>query len=104
MNDQRPTLEMPLVRAVFGLPDDGLSCAQCQAWLPSYVDAEIGDVAGDPRYRPVKRHLLLCQDCTDVYLELLDLALAEEEDRLPRPERYPEPDLSFLTEEEDRDE
>jgi len=94
----------PLVRAVLGLPDDVLHCGECRAWLPAYVDAEIGGVSNAPRYRPVKRHLLLCSSCEGVYLDLLELALAEEQGRLPRPERYPEPDLSFLPQEENGDE
>lgn len=96
MNDPRPARDVPLVRAVLGLPDNRLSCEQCQTWLPSYVDAEIGGVAGEPRYRPVKHHLLLCSECTAIYLELLALTQVDEEDRLPQPEHYPEPDLSFL--------
>lgn len=104
MTDRPSALDIPLVRAVLGLPDDRLSCDECQAWLPSYVDAEIGDIADESHYRLVKRHLLLCQDCTEIYLELLELALAEEEDRLPWPAHYPEPDLGFLPGEEDCDE
>jgi hypothetical protein len=96
VNVQRPTFDIPLVRAVLGLPDNGLACDECQAWLPAYVDAEVGGISGHPRYLAVKRHLLLCSDCAAAYLELLDLALAEEQGRIPRPTHYPEPDLSFL--------
>jgi hypothetical protein len=100
-----PILDLPLVRAVLGLPDDHLSCDECQAWLSSYVGAEIAGLSDNPRYRPVKRHLLLCPTCEEAYLELLELALAEEEGRLPQPVHFPEPDLSFLPEvEEDGDE
>lgn len=95
-NIQRSTLDIPLVRAVLGLPDDGLCCEEYQTWLPAYVDAEIGGISDAPRYRPVKRHLLLCPGCERAYLELLELALAEERGRLPRPAYSPEPDLSFL--------
>jgi hypothetical protein len=96
VNVQRPTFDIPLLRAVLALPDDGLACDECQAWLPAYVDAEVGGISGYPRYLAVKRHLLLCSDCAAAYLELLDLALAEEQGRIPRPTYYPEPDLSFL--------
>ncbi len=94
----------PLVRAILGMPDHYLSCDACQAWLPGYVDAEVGGLAGDLRYAPVRHHLLLCPSCEEAYLELLELALAEEEGRLPQPARYPDPDLSFLPEEEHADE
>ena len=87
---------IPLVRAILGLPDDGMTCDECRAWLPTYVDAEIGDISGQPRHFPVKRHLLLCADCAAAYAELLDLALAEEQGGIPHPAYYPEPDLHFL--------
>lgn len=104
MTVQHSALSAPLVRAVLGLPDDALPCGECRAWLPAYVDAEIGGISSAPRYRPVKHHLLLCSSCEAVYLDILELALAEEQGRLPRPERYPEPDLSFLPHEEGGDE
>lgn len=96
-------LDIPLVKAVLGLPDDGLYCDECQAWLPAYIDAGVGGISDDLRYRPVKRHLLLCPSCEHAYLELLELALVEEQGRFPQPARYPEPDLSFLPEEKDHD-
>lgn len=89
-------LDIPLVRAVLGLPDDGLGCDECQAQLPAYVDAEIGGCSGHARYLPVKHHLLLCSDCAAIYLELIELALVEEQGRLDQPTHYPEPDLDFL--------
>jgi hypothetical protein len=96
-NIRRSTYHVPLVRAALGLPDDALSCATCRAWLPAYVNAEVEGLSGQTRYRPVKRHLLLCPGCAELYLKLLELALAEERGLLPRPGYYPEPDLSFLS-------
>ena len=93
---QRSTFDVPLVRAILGLPDDGMACDECEAWLPAYVDAEIGGLSDDARYLSVKRHLLLCSDCVAAYLELLELALAEDQGLIPRPTHYPEPDLTFL--------
>jgi hypothetical protein len=93
---QRSTFYVPLVRAILGLPDDGLRCDECRAWLPTYVDAEIGGLSGGARHLPVKHHLLLCPGCATLYLELLELGLAEEQNSLPQLRRYPEPDLSFL--------
>ncbi len=86
----------PLVRVILGLPDDAMTCDECQAWLPTYVDADIGGISGHPRYLPVKRHLLLCAGCAVAYLDLLDLALAEERGWIRPPTYYPEPDWSFL--------
>jgi len=89
-------LDLPLVRAVLGLPDDGLGCDECQARLPAYVNAEIGGFSDHARYLPVKRHLLLCSHCAAIYLELLELALVEEQGDLDQPTHCPEPDLGFL--------
>ncbi|HID62873.1 MAG TPA: hypothetical protein EYP49_09080 [Anaerolineae bacterium] len=96
MNVQHTAFHVPLVRAVLGLPDNGMACDECQARLPAYVDAEIGGIFGHPRSLLVQRHLLLCFGCAAAYLELLDLALAEDQGRIPQPTHYPEPDLSFL--------
>jgi len=85
------------VRAILGLPDDGLPCDECRAWLPAYVDAEICGLSDHQHFLPVKRHLLLCPGCAAAYLELLELALAEEQGQLRRLTRYPEPDLGFLS-------
>jgi len=85
-----------LVRAVAGARDPAMACEECQAWLPSYVDAEIGGLAAGQLYPRVKRHLDLCPDCEVVYLEMLELAMAEEAGELPVPEEFPIPDLAFL--------
>lgn len=89
-------LAFPLVSAVLGLPDLNLGCNECQGWLPAYVDAEVGNTSDTSPYHEVKRHLLLCASCMDIYLTLLELALVGEEGHLPDPSHYPEPDLSFL--------
>ena len=85
-----------LVRAVVGVRDPALSCEACQDWLPSYVDAEVGGLAVGQLYPLVKRHLDLCADCLEAYLEVLTLALVEEAGQLPKPGQFPAPDLSFL--------
>lgn len=85
-----------LARAVAGVHDPAMSCDECQAWLPTYVDAEIGGLAVGQLYPDVKRHLDLCPVCEAEYLEMLELALAEDAGELPVPERFPVPDLAFL--------
>lgn len=85
-----------LARAVAGVEDPEMTCEDCQAWLPSYVDAEVGGMPAGEEYPAVHRHLNLCADCEAVYLEMLDLALAEEAGELPIPEHFPQPDLGFL--------
>lgn len=89
--------ELPnLARAVAGVEDPDMQCDECRAWLASYVDADVGGLPAAELYPKVQRHLNLCADCVAEYLDMLELALAEEAGELPVPERFPAPDLSFL--------
>jgi hypothetical protein len=85
-----------LLRAVAGAPHDDLACEECQAWLPTYVDAEMGGLPVGTEYPEVKRHLDLCPICMAEYLELLGLAMEAEAGMLPTPLEFGQPDLSFL--------
>ncbi len=96
MNLSAAWLDLPLARAVLDLPDDRLTCHDCQAGLPTYIEAEVGDMAWRDEYRPVKRHLLLCRECSTIYLDVLQIALFEHRGQLPRPDWFPRPDLNFL--------
>jgi hypothetical protein len=86
-----------LARAVAGVEDPNMTCEECQAWLPSYADAEVGDLAAAELYPEVKRHLDLCANCEAEYVAMLELALAEDAGELPMPERFPVLNLSFLS-------
>lgn len=85
-----------LARAVAGVHDQTITCEECRAQLPSYVDAEVGGLAVGQLYPQVKHHLDLCLDCEMEYLEMLELALIEDAGELPVPETLPAPVLSFL--------
>ena len=76
-----------------GAGDPALSCAACQTALPDHIEAELNHQPG-PYYRAMRRHLDLCADCADVYLDLLEIALLAEGGPLPRPALRV--DLSFL--------
>lgn len=73
-----------------------LTCAECQEWLPSVVDAERHGLADGPAYSWVQRHLNQCESCASAYLAIVDLALVEETGQLPEAEGVSPPDLSFL--------
>jgi predicted anti-sigma-YlaC factor YlaD len=88
-----------LVRAILNLPDDRLDCITCQAWLPGYVDAEVAGIAALDRYRPLRRHLLLCPACSELYLNMLHMAMLEDQGKISPPTACPDPDLSFLASE-----
>jgi len=89
-------LTIPLVRAVYGLPDDRLTCRACRALLPDYLDAEMRGERLDARTAAVRRHLLLCQECSEIYALLLELAIVEARNELPDVEPPAPPDLGFL--------
>ena len=73
-----------LARAVTGESDTALTCDECEARLPSYVEAEIGGRPLDDALLAVRRHLALCRACETLYLELLDIELAAEAGAIPQ--------------------
>lgn len=89
-------LTIPLVRAAYGLPDDRLSCRACRGWLPAYLDTEMSGQSLDAGTAAVRRHLLLCQECGEIYAALLELALVEAGNKLLDVEPPTSPDLGFL--------
>lgn len=91
-----PAGVLHLARVVAGVPDPEMTCEACQAWLPSYVDDEIGALPVQTLYPKVKRHLELCDECVVEYLEMRDWALLVDEGRLPQVVESAIPDLSFL--------
>lgn len=56
-------------------------CEACQASLPDYIEAELNRTTNVPS--TVRRHLDCCPTCTATYLDLLEIALLTEENRLP---------------------
>ncbi|HEY4690882.1 MAG TPA: hypothetical protein VIK33_16340 [Anaerolineae bacterium] len=91
-----PASMVHLARAVTGAEDPGLSHVEFQARLPRYVADEAGGLPVGRLYPDVTRHLDLCAGCEAEYLDLLEVALLEEEGALPAPADIPKPDLSFL--------
>lgn len=85
-----------LARATVGKMDDGLSHEKCVALVPEYVDAEIAGVPVAKKYRLVKHHLDICQDCSEQYAMLLELTRAQRAGIVVAPETIPQPNLGFL--------
>jgi predicted anti-sigma-YlaC factor YlaD len=96
LSSAQPASDISLIAAVLGQIDDRLTCRACLAALPAYVEAEIGGAVQRRRSRPIRRHLLLCHDCSSTYLAVLELALMERHGQLAESLNYPRPDLSFL--------
>jgi hypothetical protein len=92
----QPASDISLIAAVLGSIDDRLTCRACLAALPAYIEAEIGGDVQRREYRPIRRHLLLCRDCSSTYLAVLELALLERHGQLTPSIDHPRPNLSFL--------
>jgi len=80
-----------------GQPGGSLSCAECQARLPTVVDAELAGLSPREADPEVAAHLDGCSLCEGMYVELLEAASLALEG-LPIGEKMPAPDLGFLTE------
>jgi len=86
-----------LARALMGRPGGSLSCAECQARLPTLVDAELEGFSPRQADPEVAAHLDGCSLCEGMYVELLETASLALEGLLVG-EKLPAPDLSFLKE------
>ena len=76
--------------------EEPLTCTECEALLPDYVQAQQSGEGGEARWEPVAVHLSGCPHCAEARAEL---ELLIEQAYTPggqRPERTPAPDLSFL--------
>lgn len=93
----QPASDISLIAAVLGLIDDRLTCRECLAALPTYIEAEIGGDVQRSEYRLIRRHLLLCRDCSSTYLATLEFALIERHGQFAKSVYYPGADLSFLS-------
>lgn len=93
---RQPVQNIPLLAAVLGLADERLTCGACLAALPAYIEAELGGIIQRQDSDLIRRHLLLCHECSSTYLAVLELALSERRGQLPQTRDYPKPDWSFL--------
>lgn len=76
-------------------PDD-TACQTCLSRLGEYVVTQLAGEDYVARFPDVAVHLDACPACADAYARVYELELAEAADRLPQPDRLPDPDLSFL--------
>ena len=72
-----------LLRHIRETRDDEISCTECFALVPGYVDLEIAgrDAAGTAP--ALRQHLDRCAVCREEYETLRDLARLDAEGRLP---------------------
>jgi hypothetical protein len=85
-----------LVRTLSADVRDTLTCVECEALLPEYVQAEQSGREGEARWERVAAHLASCPHCAEARAALevlLDLAYGAPGGR---PERAPAPDVAFL--------
>lgn len=74
-----------------------LSCEQCEASLPEYVQAQIEGRIPAALMPNVAMHLAGCANCGRLYHEMASIDHAVETAALVQPPAHPRPDLSFLT-------
>lgn len=86
-----------LARAALGESEDDLTHQECIDALPAYVDLELANERVASKFPRVKRHLDTCDDCSTQYAELLEVALAAQEGKIPIAATTPTLDLAFLT-------
>lgn len=79
--------------AVLGTSRTSLDCDSCQTALPQQIESELNN-RPSPDYRRIRCHIDLCPACSEIYLDLLEVALLAEEGPLPGPSLPI--DLSFL--------
>lgn len=85
-----------LVRALSAEVEDPLTCAECEALLPDYVQAQQIGCGEEARWQPVAAHLASCPHCAAAQADLealLGLAFGE---RIMTRVQTPAPDLAFL--------
>ena len=70
---------------IYSTRDMEIDCERLQAFLPAYVEAEIGggDLAGESLL-PVRAHLAQCPDCAEEYQGLHAVASLEASGCLPQ--------------------
>ena len=82
--------------AIWGEASNDITHVECLADLPSFVGAEMEDAPIAHLYPAVQRHLDRCDECAARHVELLQVALADLNGTLPKPQHLSAPDLSFL--------
>lgn len=94
----RPSGLLELGHALAGQSDPVTEreCNPYQRALPDYVEAEVNGQPVRRLFPDMARHLELCPNCGQVYVDLLGLALEAEAKPLPIPSSAPMLDLSFL--------
>lgn len=85
-----------LLRVVAEDEDSSVTCEECRALLPGYVDAEVGGLPVAEIYPQMKQHLKFCLDCEAAYSQILRVATLEDTGALPALASFSPPDLSFL--------
>ncbi len=75
-----------LAGALTGESGQASACADVQAELPAYVEAELRGIPVAQRYPDIARHLLSCEECGALYALMLDRELAAGPAALPAPQ------------------
>jgi hypothetical protein len=72
-----------LLRLVADTRDDEISCDECFALVPQYVELELAGAAVRDRLPLLSQHLHQCSVCREEYETLREFARLQAEDRRP---------------------
>ncbi len=64
-----------LVQGLLLDQEDPFTCAEAEALLPDYVDAQLLGTAKDMQWNALQLHLATCPHCTEVSMELRQLVV-----------------------------
>jgi len=86
-----------LALAVLSMDEDEITCAECRAQLPAYLEVEAQAEQVPAELSPVAGHLARCPYCAEEYRALREAMAAWDAGTLPEPAQPVTFDLSFAS-------
>lgn len=93
---QTPSRPLTLASAIYQVRPLRASHESMLMLLHEFIDAELEHESNAPKFRALKRHLLICPHCATLYLDLLETALLDTQHKITKPSTLPRPNLDFL--------
>lgn len=93
---QTPSRPLTLASAIHQVRPLRKSHESMLMLLPEFIDAEFEHESNAPKFRALRRHLLICPRCGALYLDLLETALLDAQHKIANPLAFPRPNLDFL--------
>ena len=65
------------IENIYTTEENELDCNQTQAYLPAYVEAQVSNHPRPSHASMLQAHLAQCPDCTEIYVGLQHVLMAE---------------------------